>query len=396
MTVDEWLVAAGLVMACGGWIMAMVFGPLRVVFADGWRCICRHRVLIWTPALLGVVYAAFRIAREWQARAMLSGAGQSAWPLPGWEWTALDWHAAAGSALGETAARVAGTFHVAVSAGPVATILAVLLLFNWGGSCRALWHSALRRFPRYGRLIAGAFLVVGAPALAVRFGLFFALDYFGDKDDARQALFAAGIIDAVGWLFEHLAGVFIQVALLLIASSWVRGVHIERAEFAEFAMRRFVAVLPWVGVLAALAFIILQLPLLATGYHPAGLAAVLHWLPAGALALHAFTAVFATMQIRMALEDRGLRFAMQDNARFLRSHGRHLLWFVVLTGLPAFGFATVVHTFLESVGEWTWVELTLRLGAPCGWGVLSGWWLASWVCLFRACEVDRLEKRIEY
>jgi hypothetical protein len=395
MTVDEWLVATGLVLCVAGYLITLFFSPLTSSFVDGFRCLRCHLELYWVPAVLGFAYVLFDLAREIQQRLKLANEGVALFPATSFTWQLPDWYAIATSSWIGMLEKVAGTFHVAVTAGPLGALAAIGFLLNWQQSNTIIRRALGRRFPRIGWFLYGM-LLVAAIAAIVRVAMFFAIDFFAAKDDARQWLFYAGFVDAMGWAFEHVAGALAQICLLLVALAWVRGLNLVRGDLAQFSLRRFAFVLPWLGLVVTVGVLFTQGPLLATGYHPAALSVVLPILPLVSLGLHIVMLLFPAMQINMTVENKPLRKALEQNFRFLRAHTGHFLLFLALSAAPFYALTIVDQAITGGAGEWTSLSVAWKLISPWIWALPIGWILASWVCFDRACEVDRLDRGVAY
>jgi hypothetical protein len=89
---------------------------------------------------------------------------------------------------------------------------------------------------------------------------------------------------------------------------------------------------------------------------------------------------------------------MQAHGLFIRKNAARLAWFLVICGIHFFGIMVCDAIVRSAIAD--------RLGALFLWklsfaflrGVITGWLLASWVCLFRQCESGRIseEKWIQY
>ncbi len=395
MTVDEWLVVLGFAFCALGYALAFACGPLRNAFVDGFRCLRCHPRIYWAPGILGSAYAAFVLAREVQRRLLLAEESVPATPELAWTWAMPNWHALAFEAWKTMLERVAGTFHVAVTAGPLGAVGALLFLLNWKSTNAVIRRGLSRRFPRAGWLVYGIMLLCAVAAM-IRLAMFFAVEFFASKEDARPWLFWAGVVDAFGWTFEYLVGAFIQVALLVMALAWVRGVDVAKGNLVLLAARRFCFALPWLLLVLLLGAVATLGPVLATGYHPALLGKVLPLLPWAVAGLNIFMLLFPTMQINMVMEIKSLRGAFAQNARFFRAHAGHYCWFVLLSGALFFALAVGDRGLRLGLGEWTIAGVAWTLIAPWLWALPVGWVLASWVCFNRACELNQPDRSVAY
>ena len=96
------------------------------------------------------------------------------------------------------------------------------------------------------------------------------------------------------------------------------------------------------------------------------------------------------MQILLIFHNESLRQALGDHFRLLRRHGGHVGWFVLVVALHFFALALADAFLPLALGPWTWPAATWSLLVhPLLWTALAGWFVASWVCLFRRCERNR-------
>jgi hypothetical protein len=107
---------------------------------------------------------------------------------------------------------------------------------------------------------------------------------------------------------------------------------------------------------------------------------------------------FCSVQISLALHNETLIEAMRAHGLFIRKNAARLGWFLAICGIHFFGIMVCDAIVRSAIAD--------RLGALFLWklsfaflrGVITGWLLASWVCLFRQCETGRIsgEKWIQY
>jgi hypothetical protein len=92
------------------------------------------------------------------------------------------------------------------------------------------------------------------------------------------------------------------------------------------------------------------------------------------------------MQAWLALHGETLRRAWHAHWRFMRLHWWEFLWFLIVAGIHLFGVQVLRGSIVRGVGENTALGLAWTLFWPLINGVVVGWCLASWVCLFKRCE----------
>ena len=107
---------------------------------------------------------------------------------------------------------------------------------------------------------------------------------------------------------------------------------------------------------------------------------------------------FCSVQISLALHNETLVEALRAHGQFVRQNAGRLVWFLVICGIHFFSIMICDAIVRSAIAD--------RLGALLLWkfsfaflrGIVTGWLLASWVCLFRQCETRRLnqEKWIQY
>src|SRR5206468_7620212 len=98
------------------------------------------------------------------------------------------------------------------------------------------------------------------------------------------------------------------------------------------------------------------------------------------------------------LQNEALLEAERGHVKFVRQNAGRLLWLLTICGLRFLGIMICSAGIRSAIAD--------RLGALCLWkvscaflrGMITGWLLASWVCLFRQCENRRInqEKWIQY
>jgi hypothetical protein len=173
-----------------------------------------------------------------------------------------------------------------------------------------------------------------------------------------------------------------------MAFAWVRGFSFEREHLVELAIRRFTVVLPWSALILVINILLIDVPLIlknfpsTSGYFPE--AEIFgHWLGSARAGVSFFILLFAGVQIRLALHTTGWRQALREHFYMLSHAWWPFGWFLVISGIHFF----VWHAFRESVargvGEGTALWIGWILISPWITGVIGGWLLASWVCVYK-------------
>jgi hypothetical protein len=175
-----------------------------------------------------------------------------------------------------------------------------------------------------------------------------------------------------------------------VALAWIKGLHFREGELLRFAMRRFSFVMKWLGLVVLASTLLLRLPLLIAYFRD--LPGVLDYLPIARGLMAALLLSFATMQISLVLHNESLREAFQAHWHFVRRHGYRLAWFLIICALH-YWFLALADTVIRAAA-------TERLLALLAWKIayvlarafVTGWLLASWVSLFRQCEIGRANR----
>jgi len=125
---------------------------------------------------------------------------------------------------------------------------------------------------------------------------------------------------------------------------------------------------------------------------------VLDYLPLERAFMCGLILIFASVQISLVLHNERLRDAVRSHWEFLRANAGSFGWFLLIAGIHFF-FITACDAIARNA-------IADRAVALLGWkivyvllrGLITGWLLASWVCLFRQSERARAgqESWIEY
>src|SRR3984893_5602810 len=378
---------------CGGYVLVMLFNPVRLALRDGLRCIARYKRIWGTFVLLGFAYFVFQFS---VFTPILSAADldlTQVTSLPTWHWPRFVevWRDAPLPAL----EGVAGIFDNATTTYPLSVVAAVLMVMNWRGLHSALVRALRRRYRFRGYLIY-LILLLSALAAFLKPIVFWALPVWGGLLPTAELLQVSASVDAASFIFEYLFGVYIQVYLIAVCFAWIRGLSFEEGELFRFAVRRFSYVLKWAGIVVLVSILFVRLPLLLAYF--VNIPGVLDYLPVERFLMSGLIIAFCSMQISLALHNETLREAFRAHLEFLRENAARLAWFLVICGIHFFCIMICDAIVRSAIAD--------RLGALFLWklsfaflrGVITGWLLASWVCLFRQCETGRIsgEKWIQY
>ena len=379
---------------CGGYVIVMLFNPVRQALRDGFRCLTRFKRVWVTFVVLGFAYSVFQFATFTPIQstdeldlAEITSLPSWYWPRPSEVWTETPL---------PSLESVAGIFDNATTTYPLSVIAAILIIVNWRGLHGALLR-ALRKRYRFGGYVIYLILLLSVLATLLKPLVFWRLPQWGGLLPAAGLLQVSAAVDAVAFIFEYLFGVYIQVYLITVCLVWIRGLSFEEDELFRFAMRRFSYVLKWAGVIVLLSILIVRAPLLLAYFMD--IPDVLDYLPFQRVLMSLFIISFASVQVSLALHNENLREAIQAHREFVRRNGGRFGWFLLICALHFFIIMMCDAIARGAIGDdrlialilWKSIFVTVR-------GFITGWLLASWVCLFRQCETRRVnqESWIQY
>ena len=194
----------------------------------------------------------------------------------------------------------------------------------------------------------------------------------------------------MAFIFEYLCAVYLQVYLIAVSLAWIKGLHFREGEILRFAMRRFSFVLKWLGLVVLAATLLLRLPLLIAYFRD--VPGVLDYLPIGRAAIALLLLCFATMQVSLVLHNESLGEAFEAHWLFLREHTWRFVWFLLICGLHFWFLALADEIIRAAATERPLALIVWKLGYILVRALVTGWLLASWVCLFRQCEIGRADR----
>jgi hypothetical protein len=376
-----------------GYAILLFFNPVRLALRDGFRCLLRYKRVWLTFVLLGFAYFVFQISTFTTVQGMGDVDLTQITSLANWHWpTFLDvWREAPLPAL----EGVAGIFDNATTTYPLSAIAAVLMLMNWRGLHGALVRALQKRFRFLGYAIY-LVLLFSAIAAILKPALYWALPIWGGQLPEAGVLQVSASIDAAAFIFEYLFGVYIQVYVITVCFAWIRGLSFEEGELFRFAMRRFSYVLEWAGIVVLISMLIVRVPLLLAYFM--NIPDVLDYLPFERAIMCGLIIMFCSVQISLALHNETLRGAVRAHRHFVRTNLGRVGWFLLIC-LVHFFFLTVADAIVRGA-------IADRLIAKIAWecifvllrGFIIGWFLASWVCLFRRSKTGEVYQQtwIEY
>ena len=372
---------------CGGYVIVMLFNPVGQALRDGFRCIVRFKRIWLIFVLLGFTYCVFQFATFTPIQSSADLDLNQVTSMLSWRWPrfAEIWRETPLPAL----EGVAGIFDNATTTYPLSVVAAVLMVLNWRGLHGALL-SALRKRYRWGSYFIYLILLLSALASLLKPVVFWRLPEWGGMVPAAGLLQISATVDAVAFIFEYLFGVYIQIYLITVCLTWIRGVSFEEGALFRFAVRRFSYVLKWAGIVVLLSTLIVRMPLLLAYFMD--IPHVLDYLPIERVVMSGFIIAFCSVQISLALHNETLAAAIRSHRQFIRENAGRFGWFFLICGIHFFFLIASDAIVRGAIGDrlvalfsWKCIFVFLR-------GLIIGWLLASWVCLFRQSETGRLKQ----
>jgi len=370
-----------------GYVVVMLSNPVRVALRDGFRCTMRFKRLWLLFGLLALAYSAFQfvVFTPLQSTADLRLEQFAFWESWHWPLFSQVWR----ESLLHTAESVAGIFDAAATTYPLSVFAALLLIINWRGLHRSLVRALRKQFGFAGWLIYFGVLL-SALASLLKPLIYWQLPNRAHFLSPAHLLQTSAAVDTVAFVFEYLCAVYLQVYLITVCLAWIKGLHFREGELLRFAMRRFSFVMKWLGLVLLASTLLLRLPLLIAYFRD--VPGVLDYLPAGRCVMAALLICFAALQISLVLHNESLREAFQAHWQFVRRHAYRFGWFLIICALH-YWFLALADTVIRAAA-------TERLLALLFWKLcyvlmrafVTGWLLASWVSLFRQCEIGRVNR----
>jgi hypothetical protein len=368
---------------CGGYAIVMLFNPVRQALRDGLRCITRYKRVWLTFVLLGLGYSFFQFATFSPIESSNDFDLNQVVSVPSWHWPRLAevWTEVPLPVL----ESVAGIFDNATTTYPLSVVAAILMILNWRGLHGALWRTLRKRYPIVGYFIY-LVLLLSALASLLKPIVFWWLPHVG----GLRALQTSATLDAVAFIFEYLFGVYIQVYLITVCLVWVRGLSFNEASLFQFAMRRFAYVLKWAGFVVCVSTLFVRVPLLLAYFM--NVPDVLDYLPLQRVFMSILIIAFASVQISLALHNENLSEAIGAHAEFVRRNFGRFSWFLIICALHFFFIMACDAIARSAIADRIVALIVWKCIFVCARGLITGWLLASWVCLFRQCETRRLDR----
>jgi hypothetical protein len=107
---------------------------------------------------------------------------------------------------------------------------------------------------------------------------------------------------------------------------------------------------------------------------------------------------FCSVQISLALHNETLIEAMRAHMHFIQRNAGRLVWFLMICGVHFYCLILCDSILRGAIADRLGALFLWKFSFACLRGLITGWLLASWVCLFRQCEAGRVhqEKWIQY
>jgi hypothetical protein len=364
-----------------GYALVMLFNPVRVALRDGFRCIVRYPRVWVTFVLLGFAYFLFQF---WTFTPIQSAAEldfSQIVSIPSWHWPRFIevwWDTPLPALEG-----VAGIFDNATTTYPLSVVAAVLMMMNWRGLHGTLVRALRQRYRVAGYLVY-LILLISALAAFLKPIVFWALPVWGGLLPTSDLLQISASVDAAAFIFEYLFGVYIQVYVITVCFAWIRGLSFEEGELFRFAMRRFSYALKWAGIVVLVSTLIVRLPLLLAYFM--NIPDVLDYLPIERVVMCALIIAFSSMQISLALHNETLREAFHAHGEFIRQNFTRGGWFLLICALHFFFLMAADAIVRGAIADRAVPMVLWKCAFVVMRGLITGWLLASWVCLYRGGE----------
>src|SRR3982751_1087439 len=374
-----------LIGVTAGYVLVMLANPIRTALRDGFRCIARYERVWLAFALLGFAYFVFQFVTFSSVPSPSEINFREIVSITNWNWPPLSdiWRDAPLATL----EGVAGIFDNATTTYPLSAVAAILFLVNWRGLNRTLWR-ALFKLYRWWSIPIYLILLAGTVAALLKPLVYWRLPSWNNEISTAHLLKISASIDAISFVFEYLAGVYIQIYLITVCLAWIKGLSFKEGALFAFAVRRFSYVLEWAGIVVLVSMIVLRLPMLLAYF--IDLPDVLDYLPLQRAFMSAFILAFCSVQISLVLHNETLHEAFRAHRQLLRREFRRVGWFCLICALNFFLILIIDATMRSAIADraaamiiWKSVFVFLR-------ALVTGWLLASWVVLFRQCESGRI------
>ncbi len=348
---------------------------------------------IWL-SVLGLFYTIFQVLEAFQ----LGERGLSLVSLLYWPpFKPSGWEASISQAWLAALELLAGLFNQTVVSYPVSAFAGILFLLNWRGYQMQFLRVAKIRLGRWWLGVYSALLLCALAAFCkpiFSLSIYWLNRYF----DGIFLLRVGAIVDWLSFQFEYLFGLLIQIFLVLLTLIWIRGLNSEPGRIFEFALKRSVFAAKWAGVVLLATFFLIHLPLLISylwiTQQTDFTKAVVEYIEQTARPLISVALIlFCSIQVTLILHNETLREAVHEHAQLARRHWSRIVWFLFVAGLHLFAISWLSDFIVESFPRYSVPNLLFSALFTVGRSFLAAWFLASWVCLYRASQMTPREIR---
>ena len=154
----------------------------------------------------------------------------------------------------------------------------------------------------------------------------------------------------------------------------------------------------WNGLALSLlvSTLIVRLPLFLAYF--TNIPGVLDYLPIARVLMSGLIIAFCSVQISLALHNETLSAAIRAHGHSSGKMRGRFGWFLLICGIHFFCIMICDAIVRSAIADRLVALLLWKFSFAFLRGFVTGWLLASWVCLFRQCETRRLnqEKWIRY
>jgi hypothetical protein len=116
---------------------------------------------------------------------------------------------------------------------------------------------------------------------------------------------------------------------------------------------------------------------------------VLDYLPVERYVMSGIIILFCSVQVSLALHNESLRAAVRAHWQFIKRNAGCFGWFLMICALHFFLLVTCDVIVRNAASDRAMALILWKIVYVCVRGLITGWLLASWVCLFRQCETGR-------
>jgi hypothetical protein len=348
---------------------------------------------IWL-SILGLVYTIFQVLQGYEmGEGKFSLMNLLSWPA----FEPRGWGASASQAWLPGLELLAGLFNQAVVSYPTSALAALLFLTNWRGYQMQFLRAAKVRLGRWWLGIYFGLLLCAVAAFCkpiFSLSIYWLNRYF----DGISLLRLGAIIDWLSFQFEYLFGLLIQILLVVLTFIWIRGLNSEPGRIFEFALKRAVFAAKWSGIVLLATFVLIHLPLLISYLwitrQTDFTKAVIQYIEQTARPLVAVALIlFCSIQITLILHNETLRDAVHEHAQLARRHWFRIISFLGVAGIHLFALSWLTDFIVGAFPKYSVPNLFFAVLFALGRAFLVAWFLAAWVCLYRASQSARREIR---